>query len=225
MGGGHHDRCDKCHEHRDKCKCKNNGFGCAFKTAGIIGVWLIVVIAAASFTTMGIQNIYRLGRLDANIFGNANVRVDEITYMKQQAAVSRASDYLKSNASFLWLYILAAIVPTVLLCCIDSMCKNNEGKYFWFTRFGLALTVLVLIIVAHGIATLYFTSRATHFAGIVLIGAAIVAFFSALCLGASWRSVIQLVVLFICLGIALYYLVVSPGYNTISGIMSQAIVP
>ena len=226
MGHKDKDNCGDCGRHHDDCVCKkSNNFGCAFKTAGIIGVVLIVVIAAASFTTIGINNIYNIAEYDANIFGNPAVRADSRTLLRQQAATQRAADYLKSLGTFLWLDIMAAIVPIALLCCMNSMCKDNDGRYFWFTRFGFAGAVLILILVAQGIATLYFTSRATHLAGWILLFTALVSFLSALCLGANWRMVIQLTIAFLCLGVALYLLVISPSYQTIMGVGSMAVVP
>lgn len=223
--GGHSKNCGDCGYVEEKCVCKKNNFGCAFKTAGIIGVVLVVLIAGASFTAIGIDHITKIANHESRVFGDPSIRVEPMTRLRQEAAVMRASDYLKAVGSFMWLDILAAIVPIALLCCMNSMCKTNEQRYHWFTRFGLAIAVLILILVAQGIATLYFSSRATWLAGWVLLLAAVIGMLGALCLSVNWRMVIQLVVSFICIGLALYLLVVSPSYQTIMGGASLAVVP
>ena len=186
---------------------------------------LIAIVAGGSFAYSGIQNIYAIGRYDPNVFGSNAVRVDPLTLARQQMSVYRAGDYLRSVWSLFVLDIMSIIVPIALLCCIDSMCKNSELKYFWFSRFGLAILVMVLIILAQGIATLNLTSRATHAAGVTLLFAAFFAAVSAVSLGANWKMVIQGVIAVLAAGVGLYYVVISPGTQSIMGNNSVAVIP
>lgn len=212
--GGHHN------------KGKSSSYACALTTVGIIGVVVVTLVAAISFSVLGVEQINYLAKADAAIFGRlGHTERDAIVFARQIGAVDRAQDYLKSIASFVMIEILAAIVPITLLACIKSMCHNDEGRYFWFARFGIAILVLVLVIFAHGIAALFLTSRATHLSGWILIIAAAFAIFSALCIGGTWKMVIQLIVAALCVGVGLYYLVISPGRASIAGFPSASILP
>ena len=206
-------RCDDCGCCKNKCGCKKKSeFGCAFKTGGIIGVILIALIAAGFLSYQGIRNIYDIQAFNGAIFNNP-------------LAVSRAFDYLKAVGTFFWLDMLVVIVPIALLCCIDSMCKNNETRHFWFTRFGLSILFMLLVIVAQAIATLFLSARATHFAGFVLLFAALVGFLGGICLGSSWKMVLQFIIAALAFGLALYLIIISPGSIFIANFGAGAIIP